>query len=167
MLFFFYSYWFSKESLYYFIQSQSSHFLLVYVILSLVRGIFLLPSTPFVLAGILLFPSQSFLVFFISITGIVITATYLYFASLFLEFDKLFGKNHSKKSDKIIEKLNQHGFWIVLGWAFFLLAPTDLICYIARSIKMNFTKYILAIFLGEAILIGTYVYFGKSIWGLV
>lgn len=112
----------------------------------------------------MLFPSQPFLVFTISILGIVITATYLYFASRFLEFDKLFGEKQSKKADKIIEKLNQHGFWIVLGWAFFPLVPTDLICYIAGSIRMNFTKYILAIFIGEAILIGLYVFLGVSLF---
>jgi uncharacterized membrane protein YdjX (TVP38/TMEM64 family) len=163
VLFFLYPDSFTKESLSNFIQNQSSNILLVYIIISLVRGVFLLPSTPFVLAGILLFPNEPFLVFFISILGIVITAIYLYFASRFLEFNKLFGRNHSKKADKIIEKLNQHGFWIVLAWAFFPLVPTDLICYIAGSIKMNFTKYIIAIFLGEAILVGAYVYLGGSI----
>ena len=130
VLFFLYPDWFTKDSLSEFVLNQESNVLIIYLILSLFRGIFLLPSTPFVLAGILLFPDQPFLVFTISILGIVITATYLYFASRFLEFDKLFGEKHSKKADRIIEKLNQHGFWIVLGWAFFPLVPTDLICYI-------------------------------------
>ena len=166
VLFFLYPSWFTKESLSSFIKNQSSNILLVYIVISLVRGIFLLPSTPFVLAGIILFPSQSFLVFTVSMIGIVITATYLYFASQFLEFDKLFGDQHFKKSEKIIEKLNQHGFWIVLGWAFFPLVPTDLICYIAGSIKMNFIKYITAIFIGEAILVGLYVYLGENLSSL-
>lgn len=166
VLFFLYPNWFTKESLSQFIQNQSSNILLVYIIISLVRGIFLLPSTPFVFAGIILFPNATFLVFSISIMGIVITATYLYFASRFLEFDKLFGEKHSKKADKIIEKLNKHGFWIVMGWSFFPFVPTDLICYIAGSIKMNFTKYITAIFIGEAILVGAYIYLGDSIWSM-
>ncbi len=166
VLFFLHPNWFTKESLSDFIKNQSTHILLAYIIISLVRGILLLPSTPFVLAGIILFPTQPFVVFTVSILGIVITATYLYFASKFLEFDKLFGEKHSKKADKIIEKLNKHGFWIVLGWSFFPLVPTDLICYIAGSIKMNFWKYIAAIFIGEAILVGCYVYLGESIIGI-
>jgi len=75
-------------------------------------------------------------------------------------------RNTPKKADKIIEKLNKHGFWIVMGWSFFPFVPTDLICYIAGSIKMNFTKYITAIFIGEAILVGAYIYLGDSIWSM-
>ena len=157
---------FTKESISSFINNQSANILLVYILISLARGIFLLPSTPFVFAGIILFPNQPLLVFSVSILGIVITATYLYFASRFLEFNKLFGEKHSKKTDKIIERLNKHGFWIVLGWSFFPLVPTDLICYIAGSIKMNFTKYISAVFIGEAILISAYVYLGEGIWNI-
>ncbi len=97
--------------------------------------------------------------------GIMTTATYLYFASKFLEFDKLFGEKHKKKTEKITYKLNKHGFWIVLGWSFFPLVPTDLICYIAGSIKMNFPKYFTAVFIGEAVLVGIYVFLGESILG--
>ena len=158
MLFFLHPNLFTKEALFNFIKENSSHIFLTYIGISLIRGIFLFPSTPFVFAGILLFPDSSMTVFWISIFGILITATYLYFASIFLEFDKLFGGRHSQKTDKIIEKLNKHGFWIVLGWSFFPLVPTDLICYIAGSIRMDFRKYILAIFIGEAILVGAYVY---------
>ncbi len=165
MLFFLSPDSFTKEALSSFIKENSSHILLTYLGISLVRGIFLLPSTPFVFAGIILFPESLWVVFWISMLGIMATATYLYFASRFLEFDKLFGEKHSKKTDKIIEKLNKHGFWIVLGWSFFPLVPTDLICYIAGSIRMNFIKYIAAVFIGEAILVGIYVFLGESILG--
>jgi uncharacterized membrane protein YdjX (TVP38/TMEM64 family) len=104
-------------------------------------------------------------VFWISMLGIMVTAAYLYFASKFLEFDKLFGDKLKSKSDKITEKLNKYGFWIVLAWSFFPLVPTDLICYIAGSIRMNFFKYFSAIFIGEAVLFGIYVFLGESILG--
>ncbi|MEN8927425.1 MAG: VTT domain-containing protein [Flavobacteriales bacterium] len=164
MLFFLYPNSFTKEALSDFIQKQSSHILLAYAFVSIVRGVFLLPSTPFVLAGILLFPSQPFLVFSISLMGILITSTYLYFGSRFLEFDKIFGLKQSGKANKIIDKLNQHGFWIVLGWAFFPAVPTDLICYLAGTIRMNFAKYILALLIGEGILIGIYVSLGEHLF---
>ena len=129
----------------------------------MVRGVFLLPSTPFVFAGILLFPESPWTVFWISMFGIITTAVFLYYASRFLEFDKLFGNRHSKKTDKIINKLNQQGFWIVLGWSFFPFVPTDLICYIAGTIRMNFLKYLSAVFIGEAILVGIYVFLGETV----
>lgn len=163
MLFFLHPEWFTKDGLSTFVKENSSNVWLTYLVICLVRGIFLLPSTPFVLAGIILFPDSPWLVFWISMIGIMATATYLYFASKFLEFDKLFGEKHSQKKEKIIGKLNQHGFWIVLGWSFFPLVPTNLICYVAGSIRMNFLKYFTAIFIGEAILVGIYVFIGEKI----
>lgn len=167
VLFFLHPDWFTKEALSNFITTQSSNILLGYLIISLVRGLFLLPSTPFVLAGILLFPSAPWLVFSISMTGILVTSSYLYVASRFLEFDKLFGKKHNQRTNKIIDQLDKHGFWIVLGWSFFPLVPTDLICYIAGTIRMNFIKYILAILVGESILVGAYILLGESIWSIL
>lgn len=163
MLFFLYPDSFTKESISLFVQRNSSHILLVYFLLSLLRGIFLLPSTPFVLAGIILFPNQPTLVFLVSLLGITITAFYLYYASKFLELGVLFSNKQLSKSENIRKKLHKHGFLIVLIWSFFPIVPTDLISYIAGSIKMNFTKYITGIVLGESILIGLYIYFGIQI----
>lgn len=152
---------FTQENISVFIKNQNSNLLVIYLIISLIRGVFLLPSTPFVLAGTLLFPDNLPLVFFISMIGIMGTAILLYYASYYLEFDKLFGQKHSEKYDKVTAKINKHGFWIVLGWAFFPLVPTDLICYAAGTIKMNLSKYLLAIFIGEAVLVFIYLYLGN------
>jgi uncharacterized membrane protein YdjX (TVP38/TMEM64 family) len=165
VLFFLYPDWFTKEAISSFIKENSSNIFWAYLGISIVRGIFLLPSTPFVLAGILIFTESPWTVFWISMLGIMVTAAYLYCASKFLEFDKLFGDKLKSKSDKITEKLNKYGFWIVLAWSFFPLVPTDLICYIAGSIRMNFFKYFSAIFIGEAVLFGIYVFLGESILG--
>lgn len=153
---------FTQENISLFIKNQNANLLLIYITISLIRGVFLLPSTPFVLAGAILFPDNLPLVFTISMLGIMGTAILLYYASSYLEFDKLFGEKHSGKFDTITEKINKHGFWIVLGWAFFPLVPTDLICYVAGTIKMNFKKYFLAIFIGEAVLVYFYLFLGKE-----
>lgn len=167
VLFFLHPEWFTKEGISEFVAKKQANVIIIYLIISLVRGIFLLPSTPFVLAGIILFPDQPWLVFWISMVGILVTATYLYFASRFLEFEKLFGAKNFDKIERIKHKLNKNGFWIVLGWSFFPFVPTDLICYIAGAIRMNFWKYISAVYIGEAILVGCYIYLGESIWSLI
>ena len=147
--------------------------MMIYIVISLIRGLFLLPSTPFVLAGAIIFPDNLHLVFIVSMLGIVATAVFLYFASRFLEFDKLFGsKNPSNNSGLskiqiISQKINKYGFWIVLGWSFFPFVPTDLICYIAGTTKMNFKKYIAAVFIGEAILVYLYIFLGKGIFDFI
>lgn len=165
VLFFLYPDYFTKEGLSTFVKENASSVFWTYLGICLVRGIFLLPSTPFVFAGIILFPESPWLVFWISMIGICVTAIYLYLASRYLEFHKLFGNKQAEKTERIIQKLNIHGFWIVLGWSFFPLVPTDLICYVAGSIRMNFYKYISAVIIGEAVLIAIYVFLGEKIIG--
>ena len=55
-----------------FLQQYEASALLIYLLISAVRGCFLVPGTPFVLAGVLLFPDSKWLVFAISLAGVVI-----------------------------------------------------------------------------------------------
>lgn len=138
-----------------FIAQFNTTAIVVYLLISLIRGFFLIPSTPFVLAGALLFPNNLWLVFIISMLGILGSGTFIYHAAQFLNF----GEKKVKKINKINEKIRKHGFWIVLGWAFFPIVPTDLICYVAGRTRINFWKYITALLIGEAALIALYLYF--------
>ena len=145
-----------------FLQQNQSMLLLTYFVISMIRGIFLIPSTPFVIAGILLFPDQLFIVFLISLIGVTFSGAFIYFFAQYLEFDHIISKKQ-KQLVRIKKGINRYGFWIVLGWSFFPAVPTDLICYVASITRMRFWKYLSALFIGEAILIGLYVWFGDAI----
>ena len=146
-----------------FIKQQGSNLFIAYTLISFFRGVFLMPSTPLVIAGAILFPNNLWLVFIISMLGILFSASLIYFASNFLDFDKIFAKIKNKKVQTLRQKINDYGFWVVLIWSFFPLVPTDLICYIAGTIKMNYYKFILALFLGEAVLVSIYLFLGNEI----
>lgn len=157
-VYFIYPSYFTALGIKTFISEYATQSILVYALICMVRGIFLIPSTPFVLAGGLLFPNQLLVVFIISLVGIIISGTFIYYTSNFLTFKS----NQSKKIELIKTRINKYGFWIVLGWSFFPVVPTDLICYVAGKTNMHFGKYILALLLGEAVLIGIYLYFLAS-----
>ncbi len=144
---------FSAKGIKEFLAEFNSVSLLVYSLICLTRGLFLIPSTPFVLAGAMLFPDSLVTVFIISIVGILGSGTFIYFAAQFLDF----GEKKAKKISMINEKIQKHGFWIVLGWAFFPIVPTDLICYVAGKTRIHFWKYLTALFIGEALLIAFYL----------
>lgn len=146
-----------------FIEQQGDNLIIAYTIISFLRGLFLIPSTPLVIAGAIIFPHNLILVFTISMLGILFSASLIYFASDFLDFDKLFDKIKNKKVQTLRQKINDYGFWVVLIWSFFPLVPTDLICYIAGTIKMKYYKFILALFIGEAILVSIYLFLGNEI----
>lgn len=77
----------------------------------------------------ILFPGDPNAVFLISMTGIIFSALIIYQFSDILGLDDYFTENvKNKKIEQIIEK---YGFYAVTFWSFFLILPTDLVCYIA------------------------------------
>ena len=142
-----------------FVRRFEGHLLLAYFIISFLRGFTLMPSTPLVIAGALLFPENKINVLLISLGGILFSATLIYFLSEFLGFDSYFEKIAPEKMVSITTKINSPwGFLFVVLWSFFPLAPTDLVCYLAGTVRMNFLRFILAVALGELIICLFYTY---------
>ncbi len=77
------------------------YFFILYLLISILRGLTLIPSTPFILMGILLFPQYPIFVFFISIIGILVSSSFVYFFSEFLGFDLFFEKHYKNKIEKL------------------------------------------------------------------
>lgn len=155
---------FSADSIAGFLLRFDREVLLIYAGLSILRGFTLLPSTPLVIAGTLIYPEQPLLVLFISLAGILLSSTMIYYFSEFLGFSDYFENHKPKLSHKLKAKLEHPlGFLFVALWAFFPLVPTDIVCYLAGTTKMNFWKFIAAIFIGELILCTCYIFFGGSL----
>lgn len=155
---------FTAENIAEFLRRFSGPIWLIYLAFSALRGITLLPSTPLVIAGTLLFPEQPFALLLVSMTGILLSSTMIYFFSEYLGFSEYFEGHKPELSHKIKAKLEHPlGFLFVAGWAFFPLIPTDLVCYLAGSTKMNYWEFIAAVFVGELILCVCYIYFGGSL----
>ncbi len=156
---------FTAENIAAFMQRFEGEIWLVYLAFSALRGFTLLPSTPLVLAGTMLYPTQPLLVLTISITGILLSSSMIYFFSEFLGFSDYFENHNPALTHKIRQKLERPtGFLFVAVWAFFPLVPTDVVCYVAGTTKMNFFKFIGAVFVGELILCLFYVYSGNYLF---
>ena len=141
---------------------------LLYLAMSSLRGFTLLPSTPFVLAGTVLFPEQPVTVLAVSLMGIFISSSLIYFFSGALGFSDYFERRSSKLAGEIRAKLERPaGAFFVALWAFFPAVPTDVVCYVAGTIRMSFPRFILAVLAGEMVLCAAYVFIGSSVWELV
>ncbi|HMT09798.1 MAG TPA: VTT domain-containing protein [Pyrinomonadaceae bacterium] len=155
---------FQAGNIAYFLEKFGTWIWAVYLAFSIIRGFTLLPSTPLVIAGTLIFPDQPFWVLVVSMTGILLSSTMIYYFSELLGFDEYFEKKSPETVHKINAKLEHPlGFLFVAGWAFFPFVPTDLVCYLAGTTRMNFAKFIAAIFVGELTLCYCYVYLGGSL----
>lgn len=155
---------FTPQKIAEFIEQFKSTILLVYLLISLLRGLTLIPSTPFVLAGTILLPSNPFLVLAISIIGIIFSSTMIYYFSDYLGFGDYLENKHPHRIHKIKVQLQKPtGFFFVFFWSFFPILPTDAVCYVAGILQMNFKKYIAAITFGELIICSIYVFFYSNI----
>lgn len=153
--------WFSPKSIADFLSNYQGQVLFLYLIVSIIRGFSLLPSTPFVIAGTLLFPHEPWIVFSVSTLGVTLSSTLIYFFSDYLGFTDFFEKRFPKKIKKIKTILEKpYGVFFIFFWSVFPFVPTDLISYVAGSMKLNFWKFIIPLFLGECLLIGSIVYMG-------
>jgi uncharacterized membrane protein YdjX (TVP38/TMEM64 family) len=139
----------------------------IYFLISIVRAFFLIPSTPFVLAGLFIFPDSPFLVLAISMASIFLASSLIYYFSGWMGFSQEALDKYPKSSAKLRRVLSsQYGFFYLVAWAFFPFAPTDLACYVAGIVKMRYINYITAVMIGEFGLCSIYLFVGENLLSL-
>lgn len=137
----------------------------MYILASFVRGLVLLPSLPLVLVGILFFPDNPHLVYAISMLSIVFSGVLIYRLSDVMGFDEMFARHSNSK--KIQDTIEKYGFYAILLWSFVPIVPTDLICYVAGTVRYHFWRFILALTIGESIIVGIIVYGGREMMSMI
>jgi uncharacterized membrane protein YdjX (TVP38/TMEM64 family) len=156
--------WLTRESISQMLNQMGSMALIIYVLMSLTRSILLIPCTPFVLAGAISFPQWPYLVFAISLAGVVVGAILVYSFPSLGSYDSLLEEKYPEKIANLKAKMqHKNAFWFVVGWSFFPLVPTDAVCYVAGVAKMPQRKMLTALLLGELPLIAVYVFLGAEI----
>lgn len=158
---------FTPENIAAFLAKFQREALVIFLAVSVVRGFTLLPSTPLVIAGTLAFPTAPWTVLAISIAGIIASSSLIYWFSETLGIAAHFEERKPSTVAKIRRRLEHPaGLVFVFLWAFFPLVPTDAVCYVAGSTRMNFPKFIAAITAGELILCSFYIFAGGYLAGL-
>jgi uncharacterized membrane protein YdjX (TVP38/TMEM64 family) len=155
--------WFTAEAIRAFLDGSQGMMLILYLLISLARGVFLIPSTPFVLAGAMLFPDMRGTVFLISMAGVLGGASYIYFFTEFLGLDDFFQRKFAKRFEQAHRGMDKYGIWIVILWSFFPVVPTDLISYTAGVTRMPYWKFALGVVIGEIPLVAIYVFTGMAL----
>jgi uncharacterized membrane protein YdjX (TVP38/TMEM64 family) len=158
---------FTPQNIAAFLTRFKTSILVIYLILSILRGLTLVPSTPLVIAGTILFPTEPFWVLAISIVGIIFSSTMIYYFSDYLGFGDYLENKQPHKIGKIKEHLKQTGFLFVFLWSLFPFLPTDAVCYVAGTLKMKFTKFIAAMMFGELIICSVYIFFSGYLLNFV
>jgi len=129
-----------------------------FLILGCARGFTLIPVTYLIVLGLLFFPPLP--LYLLIMGGIIVSSVSVYYFSEFLRMGDLLERKYQKRILKIRAALQKHELPIIIGWSAFPLLPTDIICYVCGSLRINFTKFIIGVIIGEGITSGLYVFFG-------
>lgn len=129
-----------------------------YVVLSVLRPFTLIPSTVLIIVGTLLFPDRQWFVAVSSLAAVVASAVLIYYFFEFLGLGDLFERKHAKHVRWLEDQMNRKGFFLVVGWSMFPFVPTDVICYVAGTLKMHVGKFAAGVALGELPIVAFYVW---------
>lgn len=133
----------------------------VYLVLGCLRSFTLIPATSLVVLGTIFLPPA--ILFPLTLVGILASSAAVYYFAEALHLDELLARQHGDKLARLRALLERHGFPIVVGWSFFPLVPTDVICYLAGVIRMPVAALLLGVALGEGAICGVYIFVGDSL----
>ena len=91
--------------------------------------------------------------------GAVASALLIYYFFDFLGLGDLFERRHGARVRRLEAQMARRGgFWLVAGWSVFPLTPTDVICYVAGTLRMPVARFAAAVALGKTPLVAFYVW---------
>ncbi len=130
----------------------------LYLFFSCVRGFTLIPVTILIVAGIPFIPPTPLLL--MTLAGVAASSATIYYFSEILGMDELLKRRYGPEVEKVRRVLVRNEFSIITGWSMLPFVPTDVICYVSGTLRLNFPRFISAILIGEAITCALYIYGG-------
>ena len=128
----------------------------LYLIILTFIGLTFIPSTPFALAGVLLFPPAE--AYIINLFGIITSSVVVYYFTQYLRIDVWLESKYPAQIEKIKKALRKKELPIIAGWSFFPVVPTDLIIYVSSTLNIPFWKCVIGILIGEGTLNALYIF---------
>lgn len=137
---------------------KDNKLLAVFLFISIITliSLTLIPSTPFVLSGLLLFSPLETLIY--SLIIIILYSTITYYFARYLGLDKYFENKYPESIKKIRKALKGKEWLIIIVWGFIPVVPTDLVIYMCSSLKIPFRKCLIGVLLGEGSLNAVYLF---------
>jgi len=137
---------------------HDNRFLIIpcYLLLLSLLGLTFIPSTPFAIAGVILFDPT--LAYFLNLVGIITSSTIVFHFAGFLGLRDAFETRYPEQTKKVRRALDRKELPIIIGWSFFPVVPTDLIIYVASTLEIPLWKCLLGVLLGEGTLNAFYIF---------
>lgn len=131
---------------------------LTYLLIGALRAFTLVPATFPLLIAMPFFDPWVLLA--LTIPCIAVSSSICYWFAEALHMDELFERKYPRQIGKLKQLLQRYQMPIIIGWSFFLLLPTDVLCYVCGSLKINYRKFLVGILIGEGTVYAIYIFFG-------
>jgi uncharacterized membrane protein YdjX (TVP38/TMEM64 family) len=130
-----------------------------YFIISTLRGFTLIPSTPIVFAGILVFPPLP--LFFVNLVAVYTSSAIVYYMARAIKFDRYFHDEYPDQIEKLTKLLKNRELPVIAVWGFAPMVPTDMIVYVCSVLRISVIKTLLGVSIGEGIICAVYIFGGS------
>ena len=131
-----------------------------YLVIGCVRGFTLVPATYLLLVGLLVLPPIP--LFLLTLAGIVISSAAVYSFAERMQLGRYFERHYAPQVARLRALVARHEFPIIVAWSFFPVAPTDVVCYVCGALRLDLTKCLLGVALGEGAICAIYVFLGAQ-----
>lgn len=131
---------------------------ITYVLIGSLRVFTLVPATFPLLVAIPFFDPKVLLA--LTLLCIAISSSICYWFAEVLHVDELFERKYPDQIRRLKNTLQRYELPIIIGWSFLLFLPTDLLCYVCGSLKINFKKFLLGVLIGEGTVYAIYIFLG-------
>jgi len=131
---------------------------ITYLLVGSFRAFTLVPATFPLLIAMPFFDPWVLLA--ITLPCIAISSSICYWFAEVIHMDEVFERKYPAQIRKLKGLLQTYQLPIIIGWSFFLFLPTDLICYVCGSLKINFKKFLFGVVVGEGTVYGIYIFLG-------
>ncbi|MBS0010344.1 MAG: TVP38/TMEM64 family protein [Bacteroidales bacterium] len=148
--------WFDISFLRMFVDDNKLLVIAVYLAILSLLGLTFIPSTPFAIAGLFLFPPHE--AYILNMIGIITSTTIVYHFTRYLGLDKWIEQKFPEKIEKTKQALSMKELPIIIGWSIFPVVPTDLIIYVASSLRISYYKCVIGVLIGEGSLNAIYLF---------
>lgn len=157
-LYFIYPQFFSPQYLRQFFTGHLFEGLTLYFIISTLRGFTLVPSTPLVLAGVLVFPPWP--LFLVNQAAVYTSSAIVYFMARYVRFDHFFMTHYEKQTIRLMALLHRRELPVIAIWGFAPMVPSDMIVYVCSSLRISVVKTLIGISIGEGAICALYIFAG-------
>lgn len=128
-------------------------------LLGCIRGFTLIPSTILIVVGLMFIPPVP--LYFIILIGVIVSSVSVFYFFEYLHIDTLVKDKYKPLLEKGSKYLSRYELPAIIIWSMAPFLPTDVICYLAGTARVNVGKFVLGILIGEGVICALYI-FGAS-----